>query len=179
MHQKAFEFLKDSLTSVPLLVYSDSKKPYTFFTYASDTCIGACLTQECDGDLKPIYYLSHTLSKSQCKWSVVEIEAYAIHFVLQKLDYFLHNVQFVIKTDHTPLKYLLESLMQNKKIQIWALSMSGYNCSIEFIEGTTNTSADLLSRHPDKVNESNRRAMNRNLSNQKANPALKTKAGNK
>ena len=54
VHQKAFEFLKDSLTSVPLLVYPDSKKPYTLFTDASDKCIGACLTQECDGDLKPI-----------------------------------------------------------------------------------------------------------------------------
>ena len=36
---------------------------------------------------------------------------------------------------------------------MWALSISGYNCSIEYIEGTTNTFADLLSRHPDKVNE--------------------------
>ena len=107
IHQKAFEFLKDSLTSVPLLVYPDSKKPYTLFTDASDTCIGACLTQECDGDQKPIYYLSYKLSKSQCKWSVVEKEAYAIHFALQKLDYYLHNAQFIIKTDHKPLKYFL------------------------------------------------------------------------
>ena len=41
--------------------------------------------------------------------------------------------------------------MQNKKIQLWALSMSGYNCSIEYIAGTTNTCADLLSRHPDNI----------------------------
>ena len=27
----------------------------------------------------------------------------------------------------------------------------GYNCTIEYIEGTTNTYADLLSRHPDNV----------------------------
>ena len=153
VHQKAFEYLKDSLTSVPLLVYPDSKKPYTLFTDASDTCIGACLTQECDGDLKPIYYLSHKLSRLQCNVSVVEKEAYAIHFALQKLDYCLHNAQSVIKTDHKPLKYLLESPMQNKKIQMWAMSMSVYNCSIEYIEGTTNRCAGLLSRHPDKVSE--------------------------
>ena len=41
--------------------------------------------------------------------------------------------------------------MQNKKIQMKALSMSGYNCTIEYIAGTTNTCADLLSRHPDNV----------------------------
>ena len=29
--------------------------------------------------------------------------------------------------------------------------MSGYNCTIEYIAGTTNICADLLSRHPDNV----------------------------
>ena len=95
--------------------------------------------------------MSHKLSRSQCKWSVVEKEAFAIYLALQKLDYYLHNAQFTIRTDHKPLKYLLESQMQNKKIQLWALSMSGYNRSIEYIAGTTNTCADLLSRHPDNV----------------------------
>ena len=78
-------------------------------------------------------------------------EAYAIHFSLQKLDYYLHNAEFVIKTDQKPLKYLLESPMQNRKIQMWALGMAGYNCKVEYIEGKTNTCADLLSRHPENV----------------------------
>ena len=115
-HQRTFEYLKDSLTAVPLLVYPDSNKPYVLYTDSSDTCIGTCLTQKCDGDEKPIYYLCHKLSRSQCKWSVVEKEAFAIHFALQKLDYYLHNSHFVIRTDHKPLKYLLEGPMQNKKI---------------------------------------------------------------
>ena len=152
-HKKAFEFLKDSLTVVPFFVYPDINKPYVLYTDASDTCIGACLTQKHDGDGKPIYYLSHKLNKSQSKWSVVEKEAYAIHFSLQKLEYYLHNYQFIIRTDHKPLKYLLESPMQNKKIQIWVLSMSGYNCTIEYIVGTSNTCGGLLSRHPNNVSE--------------------------
>ena len=82
---------------------------------------------------------------------MVANEAFAIHFAIQKLAYYLHNSQFVIRTDHIPLKCLLESSMQNKKIQHWALSMSGYNCTIEYIASTTNTCADLLSRHPDSV----------------------------
>ena len=153
------------MTAVPLLVYPDSNKPYVLYIDASDTCIGACLTQ--DGDEKPIYYLSHKLSKSQCKWSVVEKEAFAIHFALKKLDYYLHNAQFIIRTDYKPLKYLLEYPMQNKKIQLWALSMSGYNCSIEYIAGTTNTCADLLSRHPDKINKTSESQENGDIDSEK------------
>ena len=60
----------------------------------------------------------------------------------------MHNAEFVIVTDHKPLKYLLDSPMQNKKIQLWALGISGYNCRIEYIKGTDNSCADLLSRIP-------------------------------
>ena len=156
--QSAFEYLKQSLTVVPLLAYPDPNKPYTLYTDASNSCIGACLTQACEDEEnvlpnvkneKPIYYLSHKLSKTQCKWSTIEKEAYAINYALCKLDYYLHGARFVIKTDHKPLKYLLESPMQNKKIQLWALSMAGYNCTVEYIAGTENTCADLLSRKPD------------------------------
>ena len=156
--QNGYDYLKQSLTVVPLLAYPDPNKPYTFYTDASNSCIGACLAQETDNkevflpnvkNEKPIYYLSHKLSKTQCKWSTIQKEAFAIHYSLKKLDYYLHNAKFTIKTDHKPLKYLLESPMQNKKIQLWALGIAGYNCSIEYIAGTENICADLLSRKPD------------------------------
>ena len=151
--QKAFDFLKESLTIVPLLVYPDPNKPYVLYTDASDTCIGVCFTQTVDNEEKPIYYLSHKLSQSQAKWSTIEKEAYAIYYALQKLDHYLHNAQFVIRTDHKPLKYILDAPMQNKKIQLWSLSIAGYNCSVDYIKGTTNCCADLLSRIPDNEND--------------------------
>ena len=156
--QKAFDFLKGQLSSIPMLAYPDTTKPYVLYTDASDLCIGACLTQPCDENIeeirglkneKPIFYLSHRLSKSQVKWSTIEKEAYAIHFALQKLDHYLHNSEFIIRTDHKPLKYMLESPMQNKKIQLWALGISGYNCRVEYIEGSSNSCADMLSRVPE------------------------------
>ena len=49
----------------------------------------------------------------------------------------------MIRTDHKPLKYLLVSPMQNKYVRLQL-----YN---EYIAGTTNTCADLLSRYPDNV----------------------------
>ena len=45
-----------------------------------------------------------------------------------------------------PLEYLLNSPIQNKKIQTWALSMAGCNSSIQYPKGKDNVCADLLSR---------------------------------
>ena len=155
--QKAFETLKEKLAGFPVLGYPDPNKMYFLYTDASQDCIGACLTQLCDDDNsadsrvrneKPIYYLSHKLSDTQTRWSTIEKEAFAIHFALQKLDHYLHNAEFIIRTDHKPLKYLLDSPMQNKKIQLWALGIAGYNCKIEYIKGTDSSCADLLSRMP-------------------------------
>ena len=159
--QTAFDELKKHLTSIPLLAYPDLYKPYILYTDASDKAIGACLTQPCESsdsfipgikDEVPIHFLSHKLSDTQTRWSTIEKEAFAIHFALQRLDHYLHNAEFVIRTDHKPLKYLLDAPMQNRKIQLWALGIAGYNCKIEYIAGKANTCADLLSRPVEAYN---------------------------
>ena len=160
--QKAFEYLKESLSTIPLLAYPDPNRPYILYTDASDTCVGACLVQECDDkeewvpgikNEKPIYFLSHKLSPTQVKYPVIQKECFAIVYALQKLDYYLNNATFVIRTDHQPLKYLLKSQIQNKTIQQWALTISSYNCTIEYIKGIDNSCADLLSRSPPETEE--------------------------
>ncbi|CAG2215423.1 unnamed protein product [Mytilus edulis] len=150
-------FLKYSLTVTPLLAYPDLKKPYVLYTDASNDTIGACLTQPCEEEEthlsclrkeKPIYFLSHKLSDTQSRWSTIEKEAFSIHYALQKLDHYLHGAEFIIRTDHKPLKYLLLSPQCNKKLQLWALGIASYNCKIEWLAGTDNTIADYLSRRP-------------------------------
>ena len=53
-----------------------------------------------------------------------------------------------MKTDHRPLNYMLESPMQNKKVQLWVLGIPGYNCKIEYISGVQITCAVLLFKSP-------------------------------
>ena len=158
--QRSFDALKDQLTAIPLLTYPDLSKPMILYTDASDQCIGACLTQPCpekDGPVPgipeeiPIYFLSHKLSPTEQRWPVIEKEAYAMIYALQKLDYYLSGATFTIKTDHKPLQYLLKADWKNKKIQQWALRISEYNCKIEYLSGKENTCADLLSRIPNEL----------------------------
>ena len=47
-HQKAFDFLKESLSIIPFLGYADPNKPFVLYCDASQGCIGACLTQPCE-----------------------------------------------------------------------------------------------------------------------------------
>ena len=153
--QKAFDKLKEDLSCVPLLSFPDRNKPYILYTDSSDYAVGAALTQvveeEVDGILgvpveKPIQFISKKLSKAQTKWPVIEREAFAIFYALQKLDFYLHNSTFVIRTDHLPLKYIFESPMTNKKVHNWALSIASYDCTIEYCMGEKNFLADYFSR---------------------------------
>ena len=145
--QKAFETLKLSLITPPTLAYPDMSKPFILYTDASDTCIGAVLTQVQDDIEKPIHYLSHKLSKTQCNYPIIQKEMYSIVYALNKLDHYLNGSEFVIKTDHKPLKYLFSAPMKNKRIQLWSIVISGYNCTIEYVQGVKNERADLLSRY--------------------------------
>ena len=93
-------FCKESLTTVPVLAYPDTSKPYILYTDASVDCIGARLCQHHGEGEKPIYYLSHKLTSSQTKWPTIEKEAFAIFYALEKLDQYLHDADFIIRTDH-------------------------------------------------------------------------------
>ena len=163
--QKAFDYLKESLTIIPLLSYPDVNKEYVLYVDASDTCIGSCLAQPADEqesvassqnpyfqNEKPIYFLSHRLNKTQRKWPIIEKECFSIYYSLQKLNFYLWGASFVIKTDCKPLRELLESDIKNKRIALWSLSIAAYKCRIEFLEGSKNSVADLLSRVPKDPN---------------------------
>ena len=115
--QRAFDCLKEQLTAMPQQTYPDLSRPMILYTDVHK-CVGAVLTQPCperDGPVPnipeevPVYFLSHRLSETQQRWPVIEKEVYAIMYAVQKLDYYLSGVVFTIKTDHKPLKYLLEA----------------------------------------------------------------------
>ena len=57
--KKAFDFLKDQLSSIPMLAYPDTTKPYVLYTDASDLCICACLTQPCNENAEEILGLKN------------------------------------------------------------------------------------------------------------------------
>ena len=97
---------------------------------------------------KPIHYFSHKHTALQAKWPTIAKEAFAIFFALQKLDQYLHDSESVNRTDHKLFKYIMDSPVQNKKIQDWTTNICSYNCKIEYTEGKKNVCAVMLSSLP-------------------------------
>lgn len=74
--QHAFDMLKNRLTNAPILRHLDPMRLKILFTDSSLTAIGAQLTQEYENKLFPIAYSSKTLSQTQRRYSIFELELY-------------------------------------------------------------------------------------------------------
>lgn len=158
--QKAYELLKKEVTSDQVLVHFNPDIPLILSTDASNHAIAGVLSHKfSDNSIKPIAFISRALSKTEQNYSTIEKEALAIIFSVTKLKQYLLGNHFTLKTDHKPLLAIFGEnrglpLMAAARMQRWALSLSGFNYSIEYIKGISND-ADHLSRMPQNVKSQN------------------------
>ena len=144
--EAAFNKLKSILTKAPILKLPVLDKAFILQTDASDVGVGAALLQEHDGCLHPVAFASKKLVSRECRYSTVEREALGIFFGITKFGQYLYGREFVLQTDHEPLQYLYRNQGSNNRILRWALALQGYRFRVEAIKGSTNVTADYLSR---------------------------------
>ncbi|GKC68033.1 transposon Tf2-12 polyprotein [Tanacetum coccineum] len=143
--EKAFQQLKQSLTTTPTLGLPDWSKSFTVECDASGVGIGAILTQQG----RPIAYYSAPLKGSMLAWSTYEKEMLAIVKAVRKWKSYLLGRPFVVKTDHISLKYLLDQRVSTPAQARWLPKLMGYDFRVEYKRGVTNIGADALSRQPE------------------------------
>ncbi|CAM4645913.1 unnamed protein product [Lepidochelys olivacea] len=145
--QKAFNKLKATLMSDPVLRAPDFDKPFLVTTDASERGVGAVLMQKGpDQEFHPVVFLSKKLSEKESNWSVTEKECYAIVYALEKLRPYVWGRRFHLQTDHAALKWLHTVKETNKKLLLWSLALQDFDCDIQHISGASNKVADALSR---------------------------------
>ena len=120
--------------------------PFILRTDASTVGIAACLMQEHDGIIHPVMYASRKLLAREQKYAIIELEALAVVWGVEKFSKYLEGQTFKIQTDHKPLKCIKVKKCSNKRLQRWALAISQYSFEIEYIPGKDNVCADILSR---------------------------------
>ena len=144
--KSAFDTLKGSLTSAPVVRPPNWSLPFEIMCDASNFAVGAVLGQKEGRASYVIYYASRTLDGAQCNYSTTEKELLAIVFALEKFRSYLLGTKVIIYSDHAALKYLLNKKEAKPRLIRWILLLQEFNLEIKDKRGAENMVADHLSR---------------------------------
>ena len=147
-HQQAFDDLKQALTSDTLLIYPNFSSEFVVTTDASNVGIGGILSQrDKDGNLRPVAYTAKLLNSAQRNYSTLDRELAAIVHACLHWRVYLEGREFLIQTDHAPLKYILNPRSKLTPRQIrWAADLRQFQFNVVHVKGTNNVVSDALSR---------------------------------
>ena len=128
----------------PVLALPNFSLQFVIETDASGVGIGAVLMQQGH----PLAFISKALSPAHQSLSAYDKEMMAILFAVKKWHHFLVGRHFIIRTDHQPLKYLLEQKVSTPSQHTWLAQLMAYDFEIVYKKGAENRVADALSRVP-------------------------------
>ena len=144
---RAFNELKERLTSPPICVLPDTSKDFVLRTDASGYGLGALLLQDHGDGLKMVECASKKLLPAEQNYSTIERECLAIVWAIKRFHPYLYGREFVLQCDHQPLEYLNSVTPANSRLTKWSLLVQSYAFTIQAIPGVENVGADFLSRN--------------------------------
>ncbi|UYV73793.1 K02A2.6-like [Cordylochernes scorpioides] len=150
--ERAMDKLKQALSSPPMLAYPDPGEPFILDTDASNTGLGAVLSQTQDGVERVIAYFSKTLSKPERNYCVTRRELLAIVKSIEHFHHYLYGQKFLLRTDHAALRWLLNFKSPEGQLARWIQRLQEYDMEIQHRKGKSHGNADALSRRPCPVN---------------------------
>jgi RNase H-like domain found in reverse transcriptase/Reverse transcriptase (RNA-dependent DNA polymerase)/Integrase zinc binding domain len=149
--QSAFESLKRSFTSYPILRHYDPLKPATLSTDASDFAISGVLQQPDDqGTLHPVAYYSRKFTPAEINYEIHDKELLAVVDSFRDMRAWLMGTAqpILVICDHRNLQYFMSSHVLNRRQARWSMFLSEFDFKLEWAPGSQNV-ADAPSRRPD------------------------------
>ena len=137
-----FTALKAAVMSASVLALPDFGKPFVVECNASTYGFGAVLIQEAH----PIAFFSRPVAPRHRSLAAYERELIGLVLAVRHWRPYLWGRRFFVKTDHYSLKYLLDQRLATIPQHHWVGKLLGFDFSVEYKSGATNTVADALSR---------------------------------
>ena len=80
--------------------------------------------------LHPIYYASKALNEAQKNYTVTEQELIAVVFVYEKFRSYLLVTRFIVHTNHSALRYLMEKKDAKTRLICWVLLLQEFDYEV-------------------------------------------------
>ncbi|KAE9300791.1 hypothetical protein PR003_g22669 [Phytophthora rubi] len=150
-HQDAFDAVKKSLASAPVLMLPDTSRPFHVVCDASDFATGCALMQfDAEGRERVVSYQSRQIQPEEKNYPVHDKELLAMRYALIKFRVYLLGEQtFAVYTDHASLRTAMKSPHLSQRMARWLSFFARYNFVVHYKPGKNNILADALSRRPD------------------------------
>ncbi|KAL0180472.1 hypothetical protein M9458_022878, partial [Cirrhinus mrigala] len=147
--QQSFDELKVRLTTAPVLAYADFSLSFILEVDASYGGLGAVLSQEQNGRVRPIAYASRSLrptERNMANYSSMKLEFLALKWAMtEKFREYLLGHKCIVYTDNNPLSHLSTAKLAATE-QRWAAQLAAFDFTIKYRSGRSNKNADALSR---------------------------------
>ncbi|UYV69000.1 K02A2.6-like, partial [Cordylochernes scorpioides] len=132
----------------PVLVYPQPGMRFVLDTDASNSGIGAVLSQVQDGEERVIEYYSKILTKPERNYCATRRELLAIVRSVEHFHRYLYGQDFLVRTDHAALTWLLQMKNPEGQVARWLEKLQQYHFQIRHRPGKRHHNADALSRRP-------------------------------
>ena len=144
---EAFLNIKHQIVDAPILAFPRLVTLFILDTDASDSGIGAVLSQLQDSRERVIAYAAQGLSKSERNYSTTRRELLALVWGAEHFQAYPCGKTFVARTDHKALRWLKN--FKNPKGQTARLleRLSDFDIKVEHWAGSSHGNADGLSRN--------------------------------
>ena len=148
--EAAFQKLKGFFVSAPVLIQPDPELQFVVEVDASDTGVGAVLSQRslADQKLHPCAFFSRRLTPPERNYDVGNRELLAVKLALEEWRHWLEGAElpFIVWTDHKNLSYVQTAKRLNSRQARWALFFGRFRFHLTYRPGSRNVKPDALSR---------------------------------
>uniref|UniRef100_A0A0G4G2C5 Reverse transcriptase domain-containing protein n=1 Tax=Chromera velia CCMP2878 TaxID=1169474 RepID=A0A0G4G2C5_9ALVE len=147
--RRAFEALKEALTSEPVLCRPDFDKEFVVKPDASNDAIGAVLGQtDEERNEKVVAYASKMMTDLEKKWGIIEREALSLVYTVDTFKPYLYGKKFIVITDHKALQHIHDQKDSQPRVMRWALKLAIYKFDVQHRSEAKHADADSMTRPP-------------------------------
>ncbi|KAK2169582.1 hypothetical protein NP493_1183g00002 [Ridgeia piscesae] len=150
----AFRTVREMLLQDRVLTHFNPDLPVVVACDSSSYGLCAVLSHRMpDGSERPVAYASRSLTQTEKKFAQIKKEALGLYWGVRKCQRYLEGRQFILITDHKPLKYIMDPgkavpVTTAARLQRWCLFLGAFAYQIEYRGSKQHANCDGLSRLP-------------------------------